>query len=175
MPEFDVLIEGLDAITLGDVYKAAFPNGILRSISEQYLRSPALEDDNAVIMKPDNFEVVKSTATDNGEAETDIAGDNDIQYDEVTEDDSPPHNDEDLKEVPITDDYVYDQPVEDRLFRDQEYVTTTIDDIENDDTGGSKNINYALKTDAVDEEHRNKEISKYGARFRNWITKFLAG
>lgn len=176
VPEFGILVEGLDAITLGDVYKAAFPNGILRSISEQYLQSPKYEDNNLVIIKPDNLENVKSTegASGNADEDPDIAGENEIQYDEVNEDDSQ-HNNEDLKEEPITDDYVYDQPAEDRVFGDQEYVTRQTDEIENDDTRGSKNMIYALDKGVVEEEHRNKELSKYGAKFRNWITKFLAG
>lgn len=173
--EFNILVEGLDTITLGDVYKTAFPNGILNSISEQYLRSPLLHDYSGAITKPHILEVTKSTdiVADNEGEDISIASDNEIQYDEVSEDDIQDNN-EDLKEEPITDDYVYDQPVEDRFFDDRENVTRPNDETENDYTRGSKNVNYTQNEIAIN-EHRNKELSKYGARFRDWITKFLLG
>lgn len=175
--EFNILVEGLDAITLGDVYKTAFPNGILNSISEHYLRSPLLDDYSGdysgAIAKPHILEVTKSTdiVADDKAEDTSTASENEIQYDEVNEDDIQDDN-EDLKEEPITDDYVYDQPVEDRFFDDRENVTRPDDATEINYTRGSKKVNYTLNESVIN-EHRNKELSKYGARFRDWIMKFL--
>lgn len=172
VPEFSILVEGLDAITLGDVYKTAFPNGILRSISEHYLRSPSLGNNKAAITKPYNLESVKSTeiVADNEVEDTGIAS----EYDEVSEDD-PQLSNEDLKEEPITDDYVYDQPIEDRFFGEREHETRQNNETDNSDTRGSKNMNYTLSESVDEVGHREKELSKYGAWFRNGIIKFLAG
>lgn len=168
VPEFSILVEGLDAITLGDVYKAAFPNGILYSIGERFLRTPTLFDNKAVIVNPHNAGGTKSSETptvDKSPVESSI---DTIQYDEVNEDDQSSEND-DLKEEPITDDYVYDQPIEDRFHGDREYVTK-----ENDDSRSSKNVN--LENEEVSHNELGvKDHSKYGENFRNWINKFLAG
>lgn len=170
--EFNVLVEGLDAVSLGDLYKTAFPNGILNSISEKYLQLSMSKDNSAVIIKPVISEATKTfeiaTVNKDEDTSTASAGDNEIQYDEVDEDDTQVDNEE-LKEEPITDDYVYDQPVEDR-----ENVTKRNEEIENDYTRGSKNINYTSNV-VVTDEHRSKQLTKYGESFRNWITKFLAG
>ncbi len=172
--EFNILVEGLDAITLGDVYKVAFPNGILQSISEQYLRTPKLENNKAVIIKPDNLEAIKSTEITPHDEKVDTGGANetDLHYDAVDNDES----DEGLKEEPITDDYVYDQPVEDRFVGDREYVTKQIDEI-TEDSRDSKNLNLTntVNEEVSNDEFNKKELSKYGAKFRSWITEFLAG
>lgn len=153
------------------MYKAAFPNGILNSIRKQYSLPPNLKGNDVVIIQPDKVQGVKSSETDsdNEGVATDIAIANDI-YDEVNEEE----NNEDLKEEPITDDYVYDQPIEDRLSGDLEYVTRQEDIIENADSIDSKNMNY-VRQERIAEQQSNRKISKYGASFRNWITQFLAG
>lgn len=180
VPEFSILVEGLDTITLGDVYKTAFPNGILNSISENYLRAPTIANNKAVITKPyttEGVEAIKSTeiVAGNEVEDTGAASETGIQYDEVNEDneEDSQFSKEDLKEEPITDDYVYDQPVEDRFFEDREYATRQNDEMNHDDTRGSKNMNYTLSESVIEAGH--KEKTKYGASFRNWITKFLAG
>ncbi|KAJ6645259.1 Organic cation transporter protein [Pseudolycoriella hygida] len=153
--EFDILVEGLDAITLGDVYKAAFPRGLLHSIEEKFLRSPKSEH----TAQPEKIE----TSTDKSV---------EIPYDEVYEDDIEREN---LKEEAITDDYIYDQPVEDRFSGEREYVTKALDDIESDETQDSKNKNFVTDGEVIAVTERNKEHSRYGANFRKWINKFLAG
>lgn len=165
MPEFNILVEGLDAISLGDVYKAAFPKGVLHSIREQYLHSPSVEDGDVVIVKPE---------TVNEKEDTDYTSKNDIEYDEVL-DDNAESNIEDLKEEPITDDYVYDQPIEDRFSGEREYVTRDDEETKIEDNRGSKTVEHSLKAEVIDEGKRNKELSKYGARFRDWLTIFFTG
>lgn len=175
IPEFSILVEGLDAITLGDVYKAAFPNGILHSIREKYVLSPTL-DSNSIIVSPENLDnVIKSTVVpsiNEGEV-TDNGVENGNEYDEVNEDE-PSGNLEDLKEEPITDDYVYDQPIEDRFTGDRENVTRDAEESNNEDPSDSKKQD-SPKVAIVDEEKRKKELLKYGARFLDWMTKFLTG
>lgn len=178
IPEFSILAEGLDAITLGDVYKTAFPNGILNSIREQYLRSPTSgqSNANAVIITPDNLEHEnKSTiiAPINAEDEDiDNASINNIEYDDVNEDE-PEIDAEGLKEEPITDDYVYDQPIEDRFSNDREDETENNEENKSDDTGDSKNMKNSLKETVIDEKKNDKKPYKYGAKFLDWMNFLL--
>ncbi|XP_037048396.1 uncharacterized protein LOC119082842 [Bradysia coprophila] len=182
VPEFDILVEGLDAITLGDIYKAAFPSGILQSISEHFLRSPLLIDNDVGLVKPETVETTKTIEILSGDEKVDegIASETEIPHDEVHEDDFE-DNDEELKEEPITDDYVYDQPIEDRFYGEREYVTREDAEsekkVENEDTRDSKNLNLEKRPNeaVADEKVRKNEVSLYGAQFRNWITKFLTG
>lgn len=184
VPEFDVLVEGLDAVTLGDVYKAAFPNGILQLIGAQYLPSfkSSFKHHKGNIFKP----VVSVTnATElpftDEKLDENIGNKTEYPYDEVHEDESQNKNEE-LKEEPITDDYVYDQPIEDRLKLDLEHVAAENDDeskqkIKDEDGRDSKTL-FLEKSQNVlvnAETLKKKEVSKYGGQFRNWITNMLTG
>lgn len=178
VPEFSILVEGLDAITLGDVYKAVFPKGILYSIRKQYLRSSNPEEGDDEIQIPNSIEGTnKSTDDDkndeneNPSEDTDDGSKNNLQYDEVLED--VEENLEELKEEPITDDYVYDQPIEDRFSGEREYVTREVDEVKVEDSRGSKTLKN--QKNELEEAKRSKELSRYGASFRNWLTTFLSG
>lgn len=154
---------------MGDVYKTAFPNGILQSISEKYLRTPPLNKNKAVVVEPNDIAVIKADVieSDGVASDTDSEKDSDnAQYDEVIED-------EGLREEPSTDDYVYDQPIEDRFDEKVEESTKENDDTKGKDARGSKNLN--IEDSFYHDEHRSKENSKYGAQFRNWVTNLLAG
>lgn len=147
------------------MYKAAFPNGILQTIQEKYLRSPKLVDGSVVTIIAENSNGEKPEA----------------QYVKVNEDKSK-ENEEDLKEVPITDDYVYDQPIEDRFTVNKEDNPRNDEESKTDDARDSKNQAATQQNQTknisqviVEEKPRNKELSKYGATFGNWITKFFEG
>lgn len=131
---------------------------------------------------PLTVDATKTILIVSGDEKTDEAttSGTEIPYDEVHEDDFQDSN-EDLKEEPITDDYVYDQPVEDRFPGEREYVTRDIDDsvrkTDNEDSRDSKNLNLEKSPNEVivDEKRRKSEVTRYGAQFRYWITNFLTG
>lgn len=139
------------------------------------MRSPTSGENNAVIRTPNILENRnKSTiiAPESSEEDVDKASVNEIEYDEVNDDDPDV---EDLKEEPITDDYVYDQPIEDRFSEDREYVIGNDEESKSEESRDSKKMKNSVSEAAKEEEKRDKELSKYGVKFRDWMTKFLTG
>lgn len=81
LPELQVLVNSLDQVSVGDVYKTVFPNGIIAAFNEQILK---------------RFGVTNETVAN----ETEIETNSDTVYDRITDE---------LHEEPVTDDYINDQ------------------------------------------------------------------
>lgn len=120
MPEWEQLQDAMDDITIGDVYRAIFPNGFLHTLNERVLLRYGITSESLIgksLVFPDfslhKIPIIPSTTSDEIKFEsnststtTDSSNEQFAEniYDDVDEERRK------LRQQPFTGDYVYDQP-----------------------------------------------------------------
>lgn len=175
LPELEIMVNALDRVTVGEVYKSMFPRGLMHTVKEKILKP------NSLITSPlytnFNYKIPKGIANpiennDNGKKTIQVAAN---VFDDILDDVSS------AKEEPITDDYMYNQPDEDQLDKKIQNVATV--DIENnpliEDESDSRTTKYPIVVSATNTNpvQINTGIpnSIDSSQIRDWFQKYILG
>lgn len=167
LPELDTFLKRLDNVSVGDLYRAIFTKDLLQVNS--VIKSTSLEEQpisDAAFPQLDDQEAVNI-------------------FDNVLNDDTEDHP---LREEPITDEYIYDQPPENRVYAvetdDSEFVDENITlEIATENRVNPKlTLNEkiekgtdTLRREADQTNNTGQFYIETGIKLRKWLQEYVIG
>lgn len=171
MPEWDQLQEAMDDITIGDVYRAIFPNGFLHTLNERVLLRYGITSESLMgksLVFPDFFlhkiPIIPSSTPITTKIESNTTDTNEQLaeniYDDVDEERRK------LRQEPLTDDYVYDQPIQSNNYN--------IDPADEEIRDASREMKKMKMKFGSSLPTISKGHNDYATNVLHWLQKFIS-